>query len=261
LAWPGFSRVIARHRSTIASWIAVAVGSSLQACEEAPVEDTRFDAMAKALGSRNTRRLTLGALLSGALGALGVTGAEAAKSGKCKRQPGECERCDKGKCERKHGKKTCKAGKITPKANGTVCSGGTCQRASCIGPTGLVVGPVGGGGGGGGGTGGCPVCQALQGTTCVNAPAGTACNGTGKCTGSGTCTPAPNCIPRGSICAITDPTRCCSGDCVTRGTAGCAKSQVGEPCITDDDCNEGFTFLAQCGNNFSCEPLVIIINP
>jgi hypothetical protein len=227
------------------------------------MDATRFDTFVRVLATRHRRRGTLPLLALLGLRLVDSDAAEAAKSGKCRRKPGVCETCKKGKCERKHGKKTCKAGKITPKANGTACSGGTCQSGSCIGPTGLVVGPDGGGGGGsgGGGTGGCPVCQALQGTTCVNVAAGTACNGTGKCTGSGTCTPAPNCIPRGSICAITDPTRCCSGDCVTRGTAGCAKSQVGEPCITDDDCNEGFTFLAQCGNNFSCEPLVIIINP
>ena len=55
------------------------------------MEDTRFHAMTKALGSLTTRRLTFGALLGGALGRLSVAETEAAKTGKCKPQCGECE--------------------------------------------------------------------------------------------------------------------------------------------------------------------------
>jgi hypothetical protein len=257
---------VAQPSATIAGRITVAVGSSRHACEEAPVEDTRFDHLAKVFGAQKTRRLTLGALLGGALSALGLAEVEAARSGKCRRKPGACETCKKGKCEKKNGEKHCKRGKIKPKANGTACSGGTCESGSCISPTGLVLDPVGGGGdgdgGGGGGGGGttCPVCQVLQGGVCGNAPVGTACNGTGKCNGSGTCNPAPACTPRGGACTLAAADLCCSDTCaVTRFSGICAKSALGEQCITSDDCNEGFTFLAQCGNTFTCEPLVIML--
>ena len=38
----------------------------------------------------------------------------------------------KGKCERKNGKKTCKKGKLKPKANGTLCSLGACTNGACL---------------------------------------------------------------------------------------------------------------------------------
>jgi hypothetical protein len=210
------------------------------------MEDTRFDDLAKVLGSLKTRRLTVGALLGGALSALGLIEAEAARSGKCKRKPGECETCKKGKCKKQNGKKKCRAGKILPKANGTACSVGSCQSGTCV--------TTGGGGGDGGGGGGCPVCQALQGTTCVNVAAGTTCNGTGKCTGSGTCTPAPSCTPKAGSC-LSDAA-CCSKSCVGLLGGNCAKSGLGQQCRTNADCNEGITFLAVCGNNFSCQSLL-----
>jgi hypothetical protein len=201
----------------------VSVKSARDSREEAPVEDTRFDHLAKVLGAQKTRRLTLGALLGGALSALGLTDPDeawAAKSGKCRRKPGECETCKKGKCQRKNGEKKCKRGKIKPKANGTACSVGTCQSGTCVAAGG------GGGGGGGGGTG-----------------------------------PAPNCIPKGGFCLKLQGTECCSRVCqggtVTTGT--CAQSQLGEPCITNDDCRTGFPFFRFCGPNFTCEQ--IVINP
>ena len=100
------------------------------------MEENRFDDMAKALGPLTTRRLTLGALLGGALSALGLGEADAARSGNCKRNPGECETCQKGKCQNKNGTKKCRAGTIKPKANGTACSVGTCQDGGCACPTG-----------------------------------------------------------------------------------------------------------------------------
>ncbi len=49
------------------------------------MEDTGFDNVARALGSLTTRRLTLGALLGGALGRLGLADAEAKKRKKGKK--------------------------------------------------------------------------------------------------------------------------------------------------------------------------------
>jgi hypothetical protein len=214
------------------------------------VEDTRFDHLAKALGAPKTRRLTLGALLGGALSVLGLVEAEAARSGKCKPKPNECQTCKKGKCRKTNsGKKKCKKGKLLSKANGTACSVGSCQSGTCI--------TTGGGDGGG-----CPVCQVRQGGICVNAPAGTTCNGTGKCTGSGTCTPRPNCATKGVFCLLAVASACCSDTCAaetifqTSGT--CAKSALGEPCITNADCNEGLEILAVCGANFTCQSVLDI---
>ncbi len=104
----------------------------------------RFETLVRSLTVSGTRRRSLLATLGIVIGSLGMTGsddAEAAKSGKCTRLPGECETCTKGKCQRKNGKKSCKAGKIAPKAEGTGCSGGTCQNGQCISPTGQVVPP------------------------------------------------------------------------------------------------------------------------
>ena len=96
----------------------------------------RFDRLARSLSTPNSRRHAVTAALGGTLSVLRLTdpdAAEAAKSTKCKRQPGECETCKRGKCERKNGKKSCKAGKIKAKAFGTPCSGGgTCENGACI---------------------------------------------------------------------------------------------------------------------------------
>ena len=101
------------------------------------MEDTRFDDIAKALGALKTRRLTLGAVLGGALSALGLAEAQAAKSGKCKPQPNQCQTCKKGKCRRTNNGKKCKKGKLLSKANGTACSipgatSATCLNGACI---------------------------------------------------------------------------------------------------------------------------------
>src|SRR5215213_1154408 len=67
----------------------------------------------------STTRRTMTRLLGGlALGAplvlMGLSGDEA----KCKKKCGPCKRCKKGKCE--------------PKGAGTACTGGTCQKGTCI---------------------------------------------------------------------------------------------------------------------------------
>src|SRR5215218_1775381 len=109
------------------------------------MDPSRFDSLVRVLATHHPRRAALPLLALLGLGLVDSDDAEAAKSGKCKRQPGPCETCKKGKCERKHGKKTCKAGKILPKANGTACTGGSCQSGLCVAPSGPVVPPPPGG--------------------------------------------------------------------------------------------------------------------
>jgi hypothetical protein len=94
----------------------------------------RFDIFTRSLTTFGSRR-TLAAALVGSLAVLGLAGPDdvaAAKSGTCKRKPGECEPCKKGKCERKNGKKCCKAGKIKAEAVGTPCRVGSCRDGSCV---------------------------------------------------------------------------------------------------------------------------------
>lgn len=166
------------------------------------MDDTRFDNVAKALGSLATRRLTLAALVGGVFGPYDVVETEAAKSGKCKREPGECEVCQKGKCKKKNGKKKCKAGKIIPKANGTACTdpsgNATCQNGVCTCPSPLT-----------NCSGSCRPTQAdpTNCGTCGNVcPATTICVASRCCKLPGT----PGCTPG------ADPT-CCSGACVPVG--------------------------------------------
>jgi hypothetical protein len=86
------------------------------------VENTRFNDIAKALGSPTSRRLTLSALLGGTLARLGLADVEAAKSGRCKPKCDACERCNKGKCRRtKSGKKRCKKGKCVLQPGAPTC--------------------------------------------------------------------------------------------------------------------------------------------
>ena len=155
----------------------------------------RFDTLARSLTSVGSRRRALGAALSGALGALGmaeVDEASAARSGKCKRKPGECERCDRGKCEKKDGKKRCKAGKIKVKASGTPCSNGFCQNGACT-------------------------CTGLQASCSSSAEC---CSSTAACAPN-FCAPgiARCCLPLGAACAHScdccgQVVTCQSGKCV-----------------------------------------------
>ena len=104
----------------------------------------RFDALARTFTAAGSRRRTLAAALSAALGLGAIARPEvapAAKSGKCKPKCGECERCKRGDCERKNGKKRCQKGKCKPKPAGTSCAalnGGICQDGACTCPNGLT---------------------------------------------------------------------------------------------------------------------------
>jgi len=112
--------------------------------------DTTFDDWTKAFGTLTSRRLTVGALLGGALAHAGLDHAGAtaghqshrrragteAKSGNCNPACGTCQTCQTGKCKKKRGKKKCKPGTCVPASNGTTCTtsgggNGSCQSGSC----------------------------------------------------------------------------------------------------------------------------------
>jgi hypothetical protein len=110
------------------------------------MQDTRFDDLAKSSGTVTTRRLTLGALLAGALARLGLGEAAAKKGGKvawaestnCKFKPscGTCQSFKKGRVTRKNGRKRCKKSTCQP-LSGTPCTTstgapGTCQNGICV---------------------------------------------------------------------------------------------------------------------------------
>ncbi len=150
----------------------------------------RFETLMRSLSAVGSRRRSLRTTLGVVLGALGLAAsdaADAAKSGTCKPPCGECQRCKKGDCDRKHGKKVCRKGRCKLQRFGTPCTGGTCQSGRCVAPDGPVVPPVAddpaedptGGPTGGPPPSSCiPVCPRLQ--TCTSSsqcPSGTLCVG------------------------------------------------------------------------------------
>jgi hypothetical protein len=95
----------------------------------------RFDALSCSLAAIPSRRGALRLLGALSLGLLAHIRREPAwaKSGKCRPRCNECERCKKGNCQRKNGKKRCEKGKCKPKTSGTPCAGGgTCQARRCV---------------------------------------------------------------------------------------------------------------------------------
>ena len=77
------------------------------------MDGSRFDTLARSFSATGSRRRALAAIIGAVLGTFGLThthDAAAAKSGKCRRRLGECERCQRGTCEHKNGEKRCKAG-------------------------------------------------------------------------------------------------------------------------------------------------------
>src|SRR4051812_4796745 len=99
------------------------------------MDQHRFDALSKVVGSWTSRRSALTLFAGLGLGSLIPQETKAANSGKCKPDCPECQSCNKGKCKKKNGHKKCKKGKCEPLTNGTVCtsvSGGTCCNGTCV---------------------------------------------------------------------------------------------------------------------------------
>ena len=151
------------------------------------MDETRFDDLAKALGTQTTRRLTVSTLLGGTLGMLGLAQVGDARSGGCGQDCGPCKICKKGKCKNKNGKKRCKKGKCENQTEGTACSiptSGTCQSGVCTCVNGTIL------------TNGqclapCPLGQQRD-------PASSVCC---QPSGAGPCTP------------LNNNSTCCSGFC------------------------------------------------
>jgi hypothetical protein len=164
----------------------------------------RFESLMRSLATASSRRRIFSAALSGALGL--VLGASSSEDVAAKKK---CPPCKK----RKHGK--CKT-----IANGTACSGGTCQSGNCD----IAVVPT-------------PpsFCEGqLDGTDC--AP--------GKKCSAGVCAAPPGCPSFGAGCT-GDPGYCsgrCScadgdGDGNCDGASGtCNPGSDGKPCNRDLDC-------------------------
>jgi hypothetical protein len=217
------------------------------------MEDTTFDTWAKSFASLTSRRLTLAALLSGALAPLGLAGSEA-KPGKptkhrrdtvaegnksCNPACGACQDCKKGSCKKKNnGKKKCKPGKCQPLANGLACGNSFCQQ-----------------------------CQSGQ---CVNVADGTACDKGSSCqggacacpTGQGgfpTCTATQVCHVSGSGSArVCFPQSTCPANaaaCPTATSCGancrCGVSKEGQTVCWND--KDFCSVLIPCTSSAGCD--------
>jgi len=105
------------------------------------MDGTTFDQLIKSMATTRVSRLTaLRGLAVGAVAAIAgvdfrAEDAEAAKSGKCKPKPNECQTCKKGKCRHTNNGRKCHRGKLRPKANGTLCSIGQCLNGACVAAT------------------------------------------------------------------------------------------------------------------------------
>ena len=201
------------------------------------MDSHRFDTLTRILSASGSRRGALaagiGRSLGGALGVLSLAAPEDvwAESGKCKPTCGTCQRCKKGDCDKRHGKKRCKRGKCKPEADGLACAGGTCQGGICVCASGLTA------------CGG--ICVNLQTDETQCGVCGSACTASQVCQ-------AGQCFPRG-ICAGT-PLNCTTFDtcgpscrCATsvEGNPVCVVGQaicpmpLTPPCQTSAECSGG----------------------
>jgi hypothetical protein len=215
------------------------------------MDANRFDFLAKVAGTGATRRTALSLLAGLGLGPYTLTlrEAEARKSGKCKPKCNECEKCKRGDCDKKNGKKRCSKGKCKPKAAGTPCTvfpGGACQNGTCVnlsadeancGSLGTACGPT-------------QVCQ------------------TGSCFPSSTCaaTTTSSCGPSSTVCNASGPPNSCTCSRSTEGNVVCvanfnclsvtpcassATCPAGEACVDISICCGGsptHVCLAPCPN-------------
>lgn len=216
------------------------------------MEDILFDAMAKALGSQQkNRRLLLGALLVGALCRLRPVEARAKRaSGTCQPACGSCEQCDKGKCEKKNGKKKCKQGKCKVKAEGIACTvstgeSGSCQNRVCIGIAAIAPGCT-------GGTTDCGgVCVDTTTDDANCGVCGTACTGTQVCQ-EGRCFPKSTCPATiRSLCESLVSTPCSDASALV--ACYCARSTEGNVvCVLEDLEPEFCTVPPACTSSADC---------
>jgi hypothetical protein len=199
------------------------------------MDQHRFDALAKLVGSGATRRGALALLAGLGLGSLSPTGTEAAKSGKCKPACTECQTCNTGKCRRKNGKKRCKKGTCEPLPNGTACAspngatGATCQNGTCT-------------------------CPTLCNGTCVDTQSDEAnCGTCGKVCGTNQVCQRGFCFPK-AACPATQVGACIPAQMLCGVACGCGRSTEGNvvcvdiavsceaapPCATSADCAARF---------------------
>jgi hypothetical protein len=195
----------------------------------------KFDRLTQAIGAALSRRSALRAALGTAvLGSLGLSQPDVAEAARCKRAPGPCEICKKGK-KTKSGKR--KKGKIKPKADTTPCTAaggnGQCAQGVCIlttvAPTTPAPAPPG------------PQCHQIN----------TACNVDADCCnntcGKAFADPALRCCrPAGSPCTSATAGECCGGGCRS-DTATCACKTAGDACNNNKQCCSG-----NCLGNGTC---------
>jgi hypothetical protein len=201
--------------------------------EDHTLDAQRFDTLLRSLSVAASRRGTLAAGLSGTLGLLRLAPPHdaAAKPGKCKPKCGECEKCKKGDCEKKNGKRVCKKGRCRAKAEGAACSAGTCQDGICTAPILPPVDPLAG------------TCTATQEDLCQELDVvASNCNDTVGC----------NCFTR------TNNTRFCGVDndayCLGPGENVACTSDA--DCLGDDACVKILAMCNGCGPN-NDEPFCI----
>ena len=172
----------------------------------------------------------IGAIVAATTVAIGLSNGDIAqaKSGKCKPKCGECEKCDKGDCKKKNGKKVCEKGKCKP-LTGARCSVGTCQNGKCVAPA------------GGGGQVVCPGKVQCEGGCCDQCCLPLAVEGGFQCaTAADQCCSVEN---GGSYCSPPQ-TKCCPITVQEPFGSCCRPSQA--CCAVDGNCDPGFSCHFGC---------------
>lgn len=188
------------------------------------MDGDRFDSLAKLVRTWATRRSALALLTGLGLGALDSADTGARKSGRCKPRCGACERCKKGDCKRKNGKKRCEKGKCKSVCTASqVCQAGSCfPTGACPATTTQFCPTTGSSTACSTGTANCFCSLSAEGNVvCVHLGGGSC--GTPSCTTSATCPAGEACVEFGSCCApFGTPTRVCLPPCPTPTVAGTA---------------------------------------
>jgi Stigma-specific protein, Stig1 len=214
------------------------------------MEETGFDDMAKAFGSRTTRRLTLGALLGGALGHLGLADAEGKKRKKSKKSkqtettkpwchcpddnPTNCVTLELTKKARQRHQQKDPFDTPGPCEEPFTCPAG---QTNCAG-----------------------VCQNLQTDETNCGTCGTSCGAVQGCC-SGVCTnlntDEANCGTCGHACAVGQT--CCYGVCknlqadpTNCGTCGTVCAAPAVICLAGDCCKPPSLACAAAGADATC---------